>query len=99
MIYELCLKCYVEITASTAQAVLSAKIRIEILVDSVHPTLPWTHFVSIPLNTSNFIKQFELFKSQVTEFASEIKVGYLTVLVLSVVRVNYRSLDYPDKRI
>ena len=87
---------YAEITASTAQAVLSAKTRIEILIDSVRPTLPWTHFISIPLNTSNFVKQFELFKNQVTEFASEIKVSCLRVCVPY--HVNHCLFDYSDKR-
>ena len=64
----------IEITAKTGQAVVSAKTRIEILIDSVRPQLPWTHFVSIPLNTENFIKQFELFKVLVTEHASTIDV-------------------------
>lgn len=71
---------YTEITAATAQAVVSAKTRIEILIDSVRHQLPWTHFVSIPLNTDDFIKQFELFKVQVMEHASNIKVSYLHTL-------------------
>lgn len=64
-----------EITAGTVQAVTSAKTRIEILVDSVRPSLPWTHFVSIPLNTSSFIQRFELFKSEVMEHASKTHVS------------------------
>jgi len=58
-----------EITATTAQAISSAKTRLEILVDSARPSLPWTHFVSIPLNTAAFIKQFDSFKDQVMEQA------------------------------
>jgi len=64
-----------EITADTAQAVMSAKTRIEILIDSVRPSLAWTHFVSIPLNTDKFIKRFEQFKSQVMEHASKTTVS------------------------
>ena len=66
---------FTEITASTAQAVISTKTRIEILIDSVRPSLPWTHFISIPLNTSSFIQQFELFKSQVMEQSSKASVS------------------------
>ena len=70
-------QCCTEITAANAQAVISVKTRIEILVDSIRPQLPWTHFVSIPLNTDNFIRQFELFKSLVMEHASTTNVSNL----------------------
>lgn len=68
---------YTEITAQTPQAVISAKTRIEILIDTVRPQLAWTHFVSIPLNTDNFIKQFELFKNHVMEITSNTNVSKL----------------------
>ena len=64
--------CCLEITASTAQAILSAKTRLEILVDSARPSLPWTHFISIPLNTTAFIKRFDSFKEQVMEQAQNV---------------------------
>lgn len=64
---------------------ISAKTRIEILLDTVRPQLAWTHFVSIPLNTDDFIKQFELFKSQVMEHASNTNVSELHTLDVGLV--------------
>jgi len=71
-IHILCIWFLKEITATTAQAISSAKTRLEILVDSARPSLPWTHFVSIPLNTPVFIKKFESFKNQVMEQAHDV---------------------------
>ncbi|PVD18764.1 hypothetical protein C0Q70_21316 [Pomacea canaliculata] len=49
------------------KGVLSAKTRIEVLVDSARQRLPFTHFLSIPVQGEDVVEKFEDFKFQVIE--------------------------------
>lgn len=53
------------ITGRTTQSVLSAKNRIELLISSKRWNEPFTHFVSIPLNTVLIKEHFDEFKKSV----------------------------------
>lgn len=49
------------------KGVLSAKTRIEVLVDSARQRLPFTHFLSIPVQGEDVVEKFEDFKFQIME--------------------------------
>ncbi|KAI8772425.1 activating signal cointegrator 1 complex subunit 1-like [Biomphalaria glabrata] len=57
----------VVINGTDRKGVISAKTRIDVLVDSVRQRQPFTHFLSIPVCTEHICKRFEDFKAEVLE--------------------------------
>lgn len=50
------------ITGSTEREVVSAKTRLDIIMDSAVDKLPYTHFISLPLTTDSFQTSFSQFR-------------------------------------
>ena len=55
------------ITGSNRKGVVSAKTRIEILIDTSRQRMPFTHFLSIPIVSENIKSTFEEFKTDVLQ--------------------------------
>jgi len=54
------------------QGLLSAKTRIDLLVESARQRQPFTHFISIPVNSEPIQDRFGEFKDDIVRFCGEV---------------------------
>lgn len=55
------------ITGQTRNAIVSARHRIDLIIQSSRKKVRYTHFLSIPLNKEDIINKFSLFKNDILE--------------------------------
>lgn len=58
---------FIVITARDRKAVVSARHRIDLLVEASRKKIRYTHFLSIPLNTEEIIDKYQSFKNDLLE--------------------------------
>lgn len=58
---------FIVITARDRKAIVSARHRIDLLVEASRKKIRYTHFVSIPLNTKEIIDKYNSFKNDILE--------------------------------
>ena len=71
-LYIYCFMCFSVITGSIKRNVISAKTRIDLLVDTARQRHQFTHFLSIPLNGEIIQKKFQEFRSAVLASCAEV---------------------------
>lgn len=76
------------ITGGVRRGVISAKTRIDLLVDSARQKHPFTHFLSIPLHGSTIRKKLEEFRTAVLAKCSEVNTHVIRVCLVSIATVH-----------
>lgn len=58
---------FIVITARDRKAIVSARHRINLLMEASRKKIRYTHFLSIPLNTEEIIDEYNTFKNDILE--------------------------------